>query len=147
MCMRDPQERTKKIIKEDIEAIRAYADCFGVEMPDLDENGEVVGLPAPYPREVAGVVRSGYRIYELGQKALETGIPCLNPILGRNSAEETWKESNDIYKYADKYDQTVFQFVHSEATRHIDPLCEGGIYKGFFFFCFYSRKEARPCGY
>ena len=78
------QERTKKIIKEDIEIIRAYADCFGVEMPDLDENGEVVGLPAPYPREVAGVVRSGYRIYELGQKALETGIPCLSldPVAG-----------------------------------------------------------------
>ena len=116
------QERTKKIIKEDIETIRAYADCFGVEMPDLDENGEVVGLPAPYPREVAGVVRSGYRIYELGQKARETGIPCLNPILGRNTAEETWKESCDIYKYADMYDDTIFQFVHSEATRHIDPL-------------------------
>ena len=116
------QERTKKIIKEDIETIRAYADCFGVEMPDLDENGEVVGLPAPYPREVAGVVRSGYRIYELGQKALETGIPCLNPILGRNTAEETWKESCDIYKYADMYNDTMFQFVHSEATRHIDPL-------------------------
>lgn len=120
--MRDPQEKTKRIIKEDIETIRAYADCFGVEMPDLDENGEVVGLPAPYPREVAGVVRSGYRIYELGQKALETGVPCLNPILGRNSAEETWKESCDIYKYAEKYDDTIFQFVHSEATRHIDPL-------------------------
>lgn len=116
------QERTKKIIKEDIETIRAYADCFGVEMPDLDENGEVVGLPAPYPREVAGVVRSGYRIYELGQKALETGIPCLNPILGRNTAEETWKESCDLYKYADMYNDTIFQFVHSEATRHIDPL-------------------------
>ena len=116
------QERTKKIIKEDIETIRAYADCFGVEMPDLDENGEVVGLPAPYPREVAGVVRSGYRIYELGQKALETGIPCLNPILGRNTAEETWKESCDIYKYADMYNDTIFQFVHSDATRHIDPL-------------------------
>ena len=116
------QERTKKIIKEDIETIRAYADCFGVEMPDLDENGEVVGLPAPYPREVAGVVRSGYRIYELGQKALETGIPCLNPILGRNTAEETWKESCDIYKYADMYNDTIFQFVHSEATRHLDPL-------------------------
>ena len=116
------QERTKKIIKEDIETIRAYADCFDVEMPDLDENGEVVGLPAPYPREVAGVVRSGYRIYELGQKALEPGVPCLNPILGRNSAEETWKESCDIYKYADMYDDTIFQFVHSEATRHIDPL-------------------------
>ena len=116
------QEKTKQIIKEDIETIRAYADCFGVEMPDLDENGEVVGLPGPYPREVAGVVRSGYRIYELGQKALETGVPCLNPILGRNSAEETWKESCDIYKYADMYDDTIFQFVHSEATRHIDPL-------------------------
>lgn len=116
------QEKTKQIIKEDIETIRAYADCFGVEMPDLDENGEVVGLPGPYPREVAGVVRSGYRIYELGQKALETGVPCLNPILGRNSAEETWKESQDIYKYADMYGDTIFQFVHSEATRHIDPL-------------------------
>ena len=116
------QEKTKQIIKEDIETIRAYADCFGVEMPDLDENGEVVGLPGPYPREVAGVVRSGYRIYELGQKALETGVPCLNPILGRNSAEETWKESCDIYKYADMYNDTIFQFVHSEATRHIDPL-------------------------
>lgn len=122
MAMKDPQARTKQIIKDDIETIRAYADAFGVEMPDLDENGEVVGLPAPYPREVAGVVRSGYRIYELGQKALETGMPCLNPILGRNSAEETWKESNDIYKYAEKFGQTVFQFVHSEATRHIDPL-------------------------
>ncbi|WP_418421449.1 cobalamin-dependent protein [Anaerotruncus colihominis] len=120
--MKDPQEKTKRIIKEDIETIRAYADCFGVEMPDLDENGEVVGLPGPYPREVAGVVRSGYRIYELGQKALETGVPCLNPILGRNSAEETWKESCDIYKYADMYNDTIFQFVHSEATRHIDPL-------------------------
>ena len=120
--MKDPQERTKRIIKEDIETIRAYADCFGVEMPDLDENGEVVGLPAPYPREVAGVVRSGYRIYELGQKALETGVPCLNPILGRNTAEETWKESCEMYKYADMYNDTIFQFVHSEATRHIDPL-------------------------
>ena len=122
MIMKDPQERTKKIIKEDIETIRAYADCFDVEMPDLDENGEVVGLPAPYPREVAGVVRSGYRIYELGQKALETGVPCLNPILGRNTAEETWKESCEMYKYAEMYDDTVFHFVHSEATRHIDPL-------------------------
>ena len=56
------QEKTKRIIKEDIESVRAFSDCFGVEMPDLDENGEVVGLPAPYPREVAGAVRSGYRI-------------------------------------------------------------------------------------
>lgn len=45
----DMQEKTKRIIREDIEAVRAYADCFGVEMPDLDENGEVVGLPAPIP--------------------------------------------------------------------------------------------------
>ena len=67
------QEKTKRIIKEDIESVRAFSDCFGVEMPDLDENGEVVGLPAPYPREVAGAVRSGYRIYELSQKAKERG--------------------------------------------------------------------------
>ena len=53
MAMKDPQARTKQIIKDDIETIRAYADAFGVEMPDLDENGEVVGLPAPYPREVS----------------------------------------------------------------------------------------------
>ena len=52
MAMKDPQARTKQIIKDDIETIRAYADAFGVEMPDLDENGEVVGLPAPYPREL-----------------------------------------------------------------------------------------------
>ena len=32
------QENTKRIIKEDIEAIRAYSEIFGVEMPDLDEN-------------------------------------------------------------------------------------------------------------
>ena len=60
--MKDPQEKTKRIIKEDIETIRAYADCFGVEMPDLDENGEVVGLPGPYPREGAGGGRRGHRI-------------------------------------------------------------------------------------
>ena len=42
MAMKDPQARTKQIIKDDIETIRAYADAFGVEMPDLDENGEVV---------------------------------------------------------------------------------------------------------
>lgn len=116
------QEKTKKIIKEDIEAVRAYADCFGVEMPDLDENGEVIGLPAPYPREVAGVERSGYRIYELAKKAEERGWPVQNPILGRNSAEETLNESKEMYAYADKFDETVFHFVHAEATRHIDPL-------------------------
>ena len=76
------QENTKRIIKEDIEAIRAYSEIFGVEMPDLDENGEVVGLPAPYPRKVAGVVRSGYRVYELAKLAEERGMPIQNPILG-----------------------------------------------------------------
>lgn len=116
------QEKTKRIIKDDIEAVRAYADCFSVDMPDLDENGEVVGLPAPYPREVAGVVRSGYRIHELALKARERGWPIQNPILGRNSAEETIKESKEMYAYAEKLDETLFHFVHSEATRHIDPL-------------------------
>jgi len=116
------QEKTKRIIQGDIEAVRAYADCFSVEMPDLDQNGEVVGLPAPYPREVAGVVRSGYRIHELALKARERGWPIQNPILGRNSAEETLKESKEMYAYAEKLHETLFHFVHSEATRHIDPL-------------------------
>ena len=118
----DMQEKTKRIIREDIEAVRAYADCFGVEMPDLDENGEVVGLPAPYPREVAGVVRSGYRIHELARKARARGWPVQNPILGRNTAEETLKESKEMYAFAEKFGETIFHFVHSEATRHIDPL-------------------------
>lgn len=116
------QERTKEIIRQDIERVRAYARVFNVEMPDLDENGNVVGLPGPYPREVAGVVRSGHRIAELGRKAVETGIPCLNPILGRNTAEETLKESQAMYEWGEQNDITFFQFVHSEATRHIDPL-------------------------
>ncbi len=116
------QEKTKRIIKEDIEAVRAYADTFNVEMPDLDDKGEVVGLPAPYPREVAGVVRSGYRIYELAQLAEKRGWPVQNPILGRNTGEETYKESKNMYEYAEKFDETLFHFVHSEATRHIDPL-------------------------
>ncbi|MCP1101846.1 3-isopropylmalate dehydratase small subunit [Aequitasia blattaphilus] len=116
------QKKTKQIIKEDIEALRAYGECFGVVMPDIDENGEVTGLPAPYPREVAGTVRSGYRIYELARKARERGWPVQNPILGRNSAEETIKESEEMYAFAEKLDETLFHFVHSEATRHIDPL-------------------------
>lgn len=115
------QERTKKIIRDDIDAVRAYADCFDVEMPDVDESGEVIGLPAPYPRVVAGVERSGYRIYELGQKAKKRGWPVQNPILGRNTAEETMKESKEMYGYAEKFDEVLFHFVHSEATRHIDP--------------------------
>lgn len=116
------QEKTKRIIKEDIESVRAYADCFNVPMPDLDENGEVIGLPAPYPRVVAGVERSGYRIYELAKLADERGYPVQNPILGRNTAEETLKEANEMYAYMDKLDETMFHFVHAEATRHIDPL-------------------------
>ena len=116
------QENTKRIIKEDIEAIRAYSEIFGVEMPDLDENGEVVGLPAPYPREVAGVVRSGYRVYELAKLAEERGMPIQNPILGRNNPEEHLRESMNMYSYAEKLGETVLHFVHSEATRHLDPL-------------------------
>lgn len=116
------QEKTKQIIREDIEAVRAYADCFSVEMPDLDDKGEVVGLPAPYPREVAGTIRSGWRIHELAKEARRRGWPIQNPILGRNSAEETLKESKEMYAYAEKFDETLFHFVHSEATRHIDPL-------------------------
>lgn len=116
------QEKTKRIIREDIEAVRAYADCFGVEMPDLDEKGEVIGLPMPYPREVAGVVRSGYRIHELALEARKRGWPIQNPILGRNTAGETLEESKKMYAYAEKFDETLFHFVHSEATRHIDPL-------------------------
>ncbi|NLC39586.1 MAG: 2-methyleneglutarate mutase, partial [Clostridiaceae bacterium] len=116
------QEKTKQIIKEDIESVRAYADSFNVSMPDLAENGEVVGLPGPYPREVAGVTRSGYRIYELAQLAEERGFPVQNPILGRNTGEETWAESQNMYVYAEKFDEPLFHFVHAEATRHIDPL-------------------------
>lgn len=116
------QEKTKRIIKEDIEAVRAFAEVFDVEMPDLDEKGEVVGLPGPYPREVEGVVRSGYRIYELAQQAEKRGFPIQNPILGRNSAEETWKESSAMYKFAEDHGETIFHFVHAEATRHLDPV-------------------------
>lgn len=116
------QEKTKRIIREDIEAVRAYADCFNVEMPDLDEKGEVIGLPAPYPREVAGTVRGGYRIHELAKEARRRGWPVQNPILGRNTAQETLEESGKMYEYAEKFGETIFHFVHSEATRHIDPL-------------------------
>lgn len=116
------QEKTKKIIREDYERVQAYARVFGVEMPVVEEDGTVTGLPLPYPREVSGVVRSGYRIAELGRKALETGTPVLNPILGRNSAEETYRESQVMYEKAEELGITMFHFVHSEATRHIDPL-------------------------
>ncbi len=116
------QERTMQIIIEDGERVRAYEEAFGVSMPTVGKDGSISGLPKPYPREVCGVVRSGYRIYELAQKAAETGIPVQNPILGRNTAEETYKESLEMYKMAEQLGITLFHFVHSEATRHIDPL-------------------------
>jgi methylmalonyl-CoA mutase cobalamin-binding domain/chain len=105
-----------------MDRIRAYEKAFNVKMPYADEEGVVHDLPDSYPREVCGVVRSGYRISELGRKAAETGIPVMNPILGRNSAEETWNESQAMHEMAEKLGVTFFHFVHSEATRHIDPL-------------------------
>lgn len=120
--MAKARPNTERIIKEDIDRIQAYEKAFGVKMPYVDENGEVQGLPDPFPREVNGVVRSGYRIAELGRHALKTGNPVLNPILGRNTAEETYKESQHMYEMAEKLGITLFHFVHSEATRHIDPL-------------------------
>ena len=120
--MHDPQQNTKRIIREDDDALRAYEDVFGVPMPKASRNGIVEGLPAPYPREVEGVVRGGQRIHDLGRHARETGIPVQNPILGRNSAEETWKESKEMYEMVNRIGIRLFHFVHSEATRHIDPL-------------------------
>ncbi len=120
--MAKARSNTERIIREDIERIKAYEKAFGVKMPYIDENGDVQGLPDAYPREVNGVVRSGYRLTELGRQAVETGNPVQNPILGRNSSEETFKESNHMYDMAEKLGITLFQFVHSEATRHIDPL-------------------------
>lgn len=116
------QENTKKIIIADQERVRAYEKVFKVPMPQVTKDGDVTGLPSPYSRVVAGVERSGYRIWELAKKAEQTGIPVMNPILGRNSAEETYKESLEMYKGAEQFGDTVFHFVHSEATRHIDPL-------------------------
>lgn len=116
------QEKTKEIIREDYESILAYAETFGVAMPAIGANGEIEGLPAPYPRMVNGVMRSGYRIYELAQQAEATGIPVQNPILGRNTAAETAQESQEMYQIAEKLGIPLFHFVHSEATRHIDPL-------------------------
>jgi methylmalonyl-CoA mutase cobalamin-binding domain/chain len=113
---------TERIIKEDMERIKAYEKAFGVKMPYLDDKGNVQGLPEPYPREVNGVVRSGYRLTELGRKALKEEIPIMNPILGRNTAEETYNQSKHMYDMAEKLGTTLFHFVHSEATRHIDPL-------------------------
>lgn len=113
---------TERIIREDIETIKAYEEAYGVKMPYIDENGDIKGLPEAYPRVVAGVERSGYRLSELGRKAAREGVPVLNPILGRNTSEETYNESKHMYDMAEKLGITLFQFVHSEATRHIDPL-------------------------
>jgi len=116
------QEKTKQIIREDYERVQAYEKVFGVEMPKVGPDGSITGLPAPFPRVVKGVERSGYRITELGRLAAWTGIPAQNPILGRNSAEETYQESKAMYKVAEEFNIDLFHFVHSEATRHIDPL-------------------------
>lgn len=116
------QEKTIKIIKEDYDRLQAYSRVFGVEMPRVEKDGSVTGLPAPYPREVHGVERGGHRIAELGRQAREKGIPVLNPILGRNSAEETYRESQAMYRMAEELGIKMFHFVHAEATRHIDPL-------------------------
>ena len=116
------QEKTIRILIEDAEQVKAYEETFGVDMPKVAADGTVTGLPKPFPREVNGVIRDGYRIYELARQAEETGIPILNPILGRNSAEETYKESLEMYKMADQLGIKIFHFVHAEATRHIDPL-------------------------
>ncbi len=116
------QERTKQIIIDDYDSICAYQETFGVAMPTIGKDGEVEGLPAPYPRVVNGVERSGYRIYDLALQAEKTGIPVQNPILGRNTAEETYQESLEMYSMAEKLGIHLFHFVHSEATRHIDPL-------------------------
>lgn len=113
---------TERIIREDFERIQAYEKAFGVKMPYADENGDIQGLPDPYPREINGVLRGGYRIAELGRQAAKDGIPVMNPILGRNSSKETYEESLKMYEIADQLGITLFQFVHSEATRHIDPL-------------------------
>ena len=116
------QQRTKEILIADDKQVRAYERVFGVPMPTITKDGDVAGLPAPYPRQVAGVERSGYRIWKLAQQAEATGIPVQNPILGRNTAEETMRESKEMYAAAEKLGLTLFHFVHSEATRHIDPL-------------------------
>src|SRR6056297_3933977 len=102
MNKKTDRPNTKKIIRENMDRIRAYEKAFDVKMPWADENGEVHDLPEAYPRKVNGVVRSGYRISELGREGLKKGQPVLNPILGRNNAEETKKESQFMYDMADK---------------------------------------------
>ncbi len=113
--------RTERIIREDIEAIEAFAKAYNAPMPYINEKGEICDLPEAYPRVVDGVERGGHRIAALGREAVAKNSPVMNPILGRNSAEETFKESQAMYDMAEKLGITIFQFVHSEATRHIDP--------------------------
>lgn len=120
--MEKHRPKTEQIIREDIETIRAYEKAYGVEMPDLDSDGAVVRLPEAFPREVNGVQRGGFRITALGRQAAADHTPVLNPILGRNDAEETFRESQPMYRMAEKFNRTIFHFVHAEATRHIDPL-------------------------
>lgn len=116
------QEKTVKIIIEEEKSLRAFEETFNCPMPSIGPDGSVKGLPAPYPRMVGGVERSGYRIYDLARKAKATGTPIMNPILGRNTAEETYQESLEMYAIPEKLGLDIFHFVHAEATRHIDPL-------------------------
>lgn len=41
------QEKTIQIIKEDYDRVQAYARVFGVEMPVVQKDGSVSGLPGP----------------------------------------------------------------------------------------------------
>jgi methylmalonyl-CoA mutase cobalamin-binding domain/chain len=116
------QEKTIKIILQERERLRAYEKVFGVLMPSVGPDGSVKGLPGPYPRLVNGTERGGHRIFELAQKAKATSIPIMNPILGRNTAQETLRESQAMYEVAETLNLDMFHFVHAEATRHIDPL-------------------------
>ena len=116
------QEKTQRIIIEEEKSLRAFEEVFNTPMPTVGPDGSVKGLPAPYPRMVDGVERGGHRIYELAKKAKATGTPIMNPILGRNTAEETYKESLEMYALPEKLGLDIFHFVHAEATRHIDPL-------------------------
>ena len=72
----------------------------------------VVGLPAPYPVKWQRVVRSSYRIYELGRKARDQFLP--KSILGRNTAEETLK---DLWRCACQKNSTR----QSSAVPQSDP--------------------------
>jgi len=116
------QEKTIKIIVEEEKRLRAFEEVFNCPMPTVGPDGSVKGLPAPYPRLVHGVLRGGSRIYELSLKAKASGTPIMNPILGRNTAEETYQESEEMYAISKKLGLDIFHFVHAEATRHLDPL-------------------------